>query len=509
MTSAVHLRAASHTSGFATVPLSEGLLRIVVLPKAWGAPAIRREVDWSQGDVPRDIVLFENEHLSISGLNDVDQNAMDNLLAACADAAEVGKTLNERESCLLLPAARRARDTAEPPPTDWVTALADLLKLHKHTTSGRVDRTARKRDPALSALTHLEFVTRTQRALRWLRRGYVPTQERVGSVRGAIVPAASASALLAGAPRLVCRFDRFTAHTMMLRVICTALDMVASTPTSPMLQSLHRALAPNDPPPQQTARALRRALADVPSLPLGVARPSAARVRPRPMDRAIWAPVLRGARDVLWLLGPDWQRHDQREGPRVWTLNTAAAWEQILAGSLERVAAVNKVRTQHTLRAPWAVKGLRPRHADLFVEVGDSRWLLDAKYSIRELPPADHLAQIYTYCRTDDAHPRHTGLIYTRFVSSSHGPRVQNQGPYAVHDAWSSMSPGTAPLQLHLVHADFPPRDQLDVANYTAWCLGLGRELARALGMTAPASVGRDSLHQAEPSTSPYTTKET
>lgn len=475
----LHLRAASHASGIATTPVEGGgTLRVVVMPKAWRSGSPRVRVDWSALADERQLLLHENDRVSIDGAAPAWRAAVHDLLQACAVESEQASPSggHRRAERVLLCPAGQGSGAARPVGVDdpeSVSPLVDLLLLHHHTLQGRRTGVARRRDPRLAAMAHAAFLAATRTALPWLRRGYVPTTAQLGAVRGAVDPGRSAGALAAGAPRLECRFDRFTDHTPLLQIVVTALDVVAATPPDRLSAALRDHLSPGAPAPSSEARALRGVLQGVPSIPLASARARVGHLHISASDRPIWGPVVEGAMDVLWQRGPDLGASGSADGPQVWTLDTAAAWERILAGALKFGFSDGHIEHGRPVSAPWPLPGLDQREADLWVEAGDRRWLLDAKYSLRPSPRPEHLNQIYAYSRLDPDAPRDTGLVYAR-AARGLVAAVEQRGLVGVSDPHGR-------LDLHVLHADFPPRAVLAPERWLPWCSSLGAALAHSL----------------------------
>jgi len=200
-------------------------------------------------------------------------------------------------------------------------------------------------------------------------------------------------------------------------------------------------------------------------------------------------------------------------GALVWSVDTSKVWEGILAQMLRGQG--HTVFEQGDLVQPWNGVSDRPPQPDFRFTKDGRRWILDAKYKLREddalQPTRDEKHQIFLYSHLPakgEQRPTSTlcCLLYARGPSAS-GDTIPTAGPWQRALLWPS--PDTAPpVHLATFAVPFPqpeawregaqPQDGSSnsplASNHgwsewiTKWSEELGKALEKASLAPAPAA---------------------
>lgn len=406
---------------------------MVVLPKVWGwgsqnLVSRQRACRWPP---ERPLVLYEGESCTLHLGDDPTVRAtraelLEQVLQLCDTRAEEEQDADKKTGAVPLPReAYRLVSWTPPQPKldlapiderDGMRHLASLLLLRRRLPA-QYDpaTTSRRRSEMLAPLLHELYCREVERMVRWVRRGYVPEEASVPSVRGRVVTRSLALHQVRGGGSLACRYDEFTEGTPLFRVLATALEVAAHGTWLDDMQAT--ASLDEAGPTRSLAIRLRRFLSTVPSLERRHAALVARTLRLPPAARR-WAQALDLARDVLEESGPDWRQEQTRSGPRVWTLDTAGLWEDLL--DLALCSKGEKPRTQKEVPEPWKGLGGKGR-LDLLLRgkgPGEGDLIIDAKYGwydpdMKQTPHRQYLYQMYAYAHL---HPRcaRVALVFPR-----------------------------------------------------------------------------------------------
>lgn len=220
------------------------------------------------------------------------------------------------------------------------------------------------------------------------------------------------------------------------------------------------------PPIRQEAARLCRDLAHIPQLPRAVAAHKAGHIRLTRLWRP-WAAALHMARLILQDRPLEFTGQRDGAGALVWSVDTSKVWEGILGQMLARRD--RTVVKQGDLVQPWNGVSDRPPQPDFrFTEPG-RRWILDAKYKLREdvalQPTRDEKHQIFLYSHLPSESERSAEgeqlptrtlccLLYARDPSASSDP-ILTAGPWQRAPLWPS-HPDAPPVHLATFAVPFP-----------------------------------------------------
>jgi hypothetical protein len=340
---------------------------------------------------------------------------------------------------------------------------------------------------ALRFLNAHAFVQEVKARAGQVRQGYRLRTEWLSGIRGRITARGLARYAATGEASLECTYDDFTSGIPLFQVIVTALDHVArGGPFPPVLRDAASAIC-------EDAARLRRELAHIPRLPLALAAHQAGRIRLSRLWRP-WAPALHMAKLLLRDDPLDFTGQEAGQGALVWSVNTAVVWEKVLEQMLDQHTA--RIEAQSEVVPPW--KGLARKRPDLVFVHDHRRWVLDAKYKLREkaeAPSMDEQYQLFAYSHLPPAEGKDkdwpkkglfAGLLYASEQSVAPvqpSPRTWDRAPL-----WVPKGPFEPRLQVKLgtftVH--FPQPAQLsEDAVWRAWIERVGKTLLAKLEAAA------------------------
>jgi 5-methylcytosine-specific restriction endonuclease McrBC regulatory subunit McrC len=449
--------------GFAAVGHRDTQLTLTVLPKAWRRNERRLVFSpgWPAGGQAA-ATLYETDRLHVDSTP-----VVDSLLRACLEVALASSNADSRNSALLVPDLPPSDEdlvTARPPSTGMeLTAAADLLLLFDRLERLRPraeDLVARATySPLHRPLLYRRLLDDVYALANSARRGYRTVTSTRTAIRGQVDPTSVIRHQVLSDPQLVCRYQELTESTLLLSIVCTALDYIALG---------HGLRSPfgnrySGPSLRRDAVALRRLFAQVNSLPVPVASGEGRRLRLSRLDLP-WAEALLLSLTVL---------HAREHAPSNGTSRTSEAlelsiptdklWESIVTQVLRRggfSAVLNEPgQTSKTASDPWVrtrSEASRTYPDNVAWRAGEL-WVVDAKYKLRQASPTrEDQYQTFAYSHLVQMRgrsPRHVALIY---------PDVGQTISWVRGGVQSSED-----CLLHSIGVPFPSRS--DVRSPTAW----------------------------------------
>lgn len=413
--------------GFVAAGGSTHQVVITVAPKPW-RPDNRRVLavtDWPERRRHHDLVLYETNRLHVTA----PEPELIQTLTSClrvSRRADVDGALWDSSLIApdLEPSSQHLFDPRTPGGQDSTT-VAGLLELFE-----RLDLVAPQvpdlmglpdRSPLHRPLLYRRFLDEVLAKVSSARRGYRAVAMTRSSVRGRIQPASAVRYAVTSDPRLTCHYEELTESTILLGIVCAALEWIADGRgvRSPFPGRYA------EPQLRHDAVALRRALAGVTAVPPRAAVVMGARLRLGRLDQP-WTAALQQSLAVLM----ENEHVAQNAGPRLadaveLSIPTDQLWERIVHQVLLRTGfspVLNPTAQPADLvEDPWLsdppakASNTRP---DNVAWRGQDMWVVDAKYKDRpsEAPPdRGDLYQMFAYSHLV-AHPgntlRRAALIY-------------------------------------------------------------------------------------------------
>jgi 5-methylcytosine-specific restriction endonuclease McrBC regulatory subunit McrC len=434
-----------------------------------------------------DIGLHEGDRLHITSPSDSIDTMFNDLLRTSVRATD---SEADWASALLRPDIRprvlsdRGLDSGQAQ-----QQTADLLRLFQ-----RVDlllspsedlMSGAGRSRLLRPLVCRQLLDEVERRMAQARRGYVNVVRERTAIRGRALAPSIARYEVTGTPLLLCRYDELTESTELLGIVAAALDVVAEgRGTSSVLP------APFDERRlRKDAVRLRRALADVVSLPIWSAVPAAARLRLNRLDQP-WSKALRLSLTLLSdqeLLATRSQARDFQAVEL--SVETDKVWEWVVKAALRRTVFDHVLpqgpRQRGWVVDPWVSHPLQvstTTRPDNIAIQSSSIFVVDAKYKIAVTPSRDDQYQMFAY---------------SHLVRGS-GRKVQAAVlVYPGHDRtmqWRRGRDAGTPVRLFSVYLPFPgPRDLLSHDAWEGYLRGIGSRLESQLelvGRTPDLNIG-------------------
>ncbi|MEV0713335.1 hypothetical protein [Asanoa sp. NPDC050611] len=337
-----------------------------------------------------DLVLYETNRLHVTARDPEKLETLNRCLGASRRADADGALW---DSSLIAPDVEPSKQhlsAARTPAEQDRTTVAGLLELFERLnllTPEVHDLTGiPQRSPLHRPLLYRGLLDEVLARLNSARRGYRPVAVIRSSVRGRIQPASALRYSVTSDPRLTCHYDELTESTVLLGVVCAALEWIADG------RGVKSCFPGKYAEPQlrHDAVALRRALAGVTALPPRVAVVVGARLRLDRLDQP-WTIALHQSLAVLM----ESEHAPQNTGPQLihpveLSIPTDQLWERIVHQVLLRTG-FNPVLSPPTqpvdlVEDPWLSdrptrgKSTRP---DNVAWRGQDMWVVDAKYKDR------------------------------------------------------------------------------------------------------------------------------
>jgi hypothetical protein len=332
-------------SGFAMLPDNAGgRVTVTVLPKPWSATAgVVHEVAHRAGSTTH-VVLHETE---LAALRTTPSSIG-------ALAVSLGEVARDQADLLGLssPPNEAASSGARP-----VDPFGDLIDLMLMAERGRLTTSPLKFEGSfapslLRLLTHERLVQAVESLIFRARPRYAELTEELSMPRGRLSARSLLFSQATGTPRVESTFDELSMDTPLLRVVASALRVVAS-------ERLPRKIAVLRPGLQTRAVHLLRHLAAVTLIDREQALLVAERLWLSPLDR-LWESVVDAAAPVLRGLAVVPTDTDERSEAILIQVSTEKFWEQCLQVALESafgtVAVSRDAKTGEgvSVPAPWA-----------------------------------------------------------------------------------------------------------------------------------------------------------
>jgi 5-methylcytosine-specific restriction endonuclease McrBC regulatory subunit McrC len=481
-------------SGLAVFSDGEHHLSVAVLPKPWRNRKAKAgklhalEAKW-ESDSRLSLTLYENDRAVVECTEQQTKFLQDIREKLDLNASQKDENATEKGSDQLI----RIRSTtgeasdqqAEACKLDSIIELLQLVSLARSrggtpsaTTTGAsvgsevvsVD-TNKKGAKELLLLSQWSLVQEVRRHLKEIRRGYVPRTETLGVVRGRITDRGLVQYAATGVPKLECNFDRFTESTPLARVLVTALEVVVSGALLHDMQvgswSVAEALL-------DEAAQLRRYLGSIPSLPRSVAIETANRIRLTRLQQG-WSRSLALAKQILNREPPKMESQQRGElDALVWWINTDKIWEQILEQGLRTIDPDLNAQSkgQEQKLVVWD-KLQKQKSPDFVMAIEHQRWVIDAKYKLKQTIESGDQYQIFAYSHLARANKRPMDAAALIFPGSEERVRKHSRHP-------------DQDLRLHLMFLPFPQPKNL--AHWNQYIKDLSTAFSKRIGI--------DSLHR-------------
>ena len=344
-----------------------------------------------------------------------------------------------------------------------------------------------QRNPLLTPWLEKLFVDELVRRLPYLRRGYVPTTEDLGVLRGRVDPASAKRALVSVAPELRCHFDEFTEAIPHFRALVTALDLVgtASSPLHVLVSQAQRGRFESGVKSTAgKARHLRFLLSGL--RPLPTAQAIATARMPLPLHfRKLFQDAVDLALALLARQAPV-AATGMRANPDL-AVNTATIFEKWIEFCFAQPRsstgrAWRPLGAQPRVQRLWTMKPKRHQRADLVCECDEPgrRLLVDCKFKVLEVkltesngqggkisrdvkrltaPPIADLRQVFAYAKAGLEETVDSGAC-----SSANDVLLVYLSPSGESCSWSDSTPESSwvhrvdanELSLRVVAAAFP-----------------------------------------------------
>lgn len=456
---------------------------ITVAPKVWrtGQPNERIIQGWPAGHT--EITLFETDRVHIASPSPATERLFSAMLRRTRGTASGGW-----RGALLAPdvAPLDLQPGQATPAPSAEQETANLMRLFQRINfvlaPHETLRSRPTRSPIYRPLSARQFLDEVEIRLAQARRGYRRVQQVRTTIRGRVSASSIARYRATGVPQLVCSFEELTESTILLGIVCTALEDVAEG----------RGARSVLPPPafdeitlRHDAVRLRRALGEVEGLPAAAALRHGQRLQLSRLDQP-WARALRLAMVLISgrEVGGGASSHRDFAASEL-SAETDRVWEWIVNAALARTSfdrVLEQGPAQHGLnedpwkRHPISVASRVLTAPDNIAFEGTKVFVVDAKYKTPTSSPSrEDQYQMFAYThlvRAAGHEVRAAVLVYPGLGAASGWVRGRDV------DA--------DPVRLLAVQIPFPY--QADVLSERAWDRYLNRcaqTLNQSLGLAA------------------------
>lgn len=391
--------------GFSWSSFDGAQLLLTVAPKAWRRLEHPRVVS-VRGEHPDghySIVLHETDRLQVQ-----DAHRLERLIEKCARTASARPWSGDQwGEGLLHPDVASWNAEPDPASDDNADATVAILRLFDRVNLVRTQEDVLSatldRSPLQRPILYKRLLDEVRSRMSSARRGYRPVTAVHTTIRGRASASTLARYSATGDPRIECRYSELTSSTMLLRIVCSALDWIADG------SSLHDIGFTDEYSStrlRHDAVGLRRALGDIPSVPLHVAMIEGPRLRLNNMDRP-WSAAFAMSLTVLsereHTAGANGDRSTETMEMSV---RTDKLWERIVEQLMTRGGFENVCNQttldDRTVTDPWVgTAASTPRtFPDFVARFGDTLAVVDAKYKLRNActaPGRDDQYQMFAY----------------------------------------------------------------------------------------------------------------
>ena len=478
MPSVHHLETHTHKTGIAFAEKDGFSLYLVILPKSWN-PNQNRKGQFSKCSSTWTtenrflLNLYENQRveLTFEGSEESKTHVLNLLLdKVSATSANQSSTdvIDDYHTELITDITKRTynstrfTDCVIVQNTDNITSVVSLLQLVQHSQFSTVDQTSfdTTQNQMLLPLLHYLFTKEMQTVQRYIRRGYVPTSEKIRAIRGRPDMRSVAKAEASGGTEVLCHYDEFEESTPLMRILVTALDIVAGGNwLTHMSSDVDNDLTISNTGEQSTD--LRRTLHSIPSMIPSQALTVHRRIR---LNRGtqIFARALSLAKHILAdsQILPT-QSETLSEEAWCWDVDMSDVWESILVQGFQKCRGINVSHYDQwctndsvpntvyraPIKAPFTDSTLSNRRPDILLThqtkpSSHVNWIIDAKYSYFDQVPKNASREYqnqmlgYAYLTKDDEKPwvHQLALIY----STNRIPTQNDINQSKINGVWDS-----------------------------------------------------------------------
>ena len=449
---------------------------ITVAPKPWRRTAQRTYVVDDLPSGHTDISLYEGDRLHVASPSDSIDTMFNDLLRTSA-----GATGSEADwgSALLRPDIRpRVLDDRGLGSAHAQQQTADLLRLFQRVelllspSDDLMSNAGRSR--LLRPLACRQLLDEVERRMAQARRGYRNVVRERTAIRGRALASSIARYESTGTPLLMCRYDELTESTELLGIVASALDLVAEGqgPSSVLPAPFDERGLRND------AVRLRRAMAEVVSMPIQGAVRAGARLRLNRLDQP-WSKALRLSLTLLSdqeLIARQSQARDFQAVEL--SVETDKVWEWVVNAALRRTVFDHVLAQGPEQRGlvvdPWIAHPLQvatTTRPDNIALQRSSIFVVDAKYKLAVAPSRDDQYQMFAYSHLVKGSGRNVQAAV--LVYPGQGQTAQ----------WlRGRDDGLDPVRLFSVYLPFPqPPDLLSHDSWERYLRGIGDHLETQL----------------------------
>jgi 5-methylcytosine-specific restriction endonuclease McrBC regulatory subunit McrC len=456
---------------------------ITVAPKMWRdvrQPYDRVVTGWPSGHT--ELTLHETDRLHIGSPSD----DAERMFAAMLRRTRAGS--GTWRGALLAPDIPPVKLGAE----DWSQSsggreqTANLLRLFQRVQlvlapdEKLTSRTARS--PIYRPLSARQFLDEVERRLAQARRGYRRVWETRATIRGQVGARSIARYRATGVPLLDCKYEELTESTVLLGVICTALEDLAEGKGA---RSVLPAPSFDEATLRRDAVRLRRAMGEVAALPIASALLKGRQLRLNRLDQP-WASALRLAllllsgREVVAAAGQhqDFSSSElSAETDRIWEwIVNAALARTSFDRVLEQGAAQVGLNEDPWKRHPISIASRVTTAPDNIAFDGASVFVIDAKYKTpNSAPSRDDQYQMFAYThlvRSSGREVRAAVLVYPGTATPTEWIRGRDISG--------------EPVRLYAVQMPFPaPSDLVTQRAWGSYLNRCGDALSASLGLAA------------------------
>ena len=406
--SAHYIKGHSHRIGIITAREDTQSCTIAVLPKIWNKESKQVTARWI--DDQAIFHVYENQSLEIiiddssphikqreSLINTLLQKAEDDAKQRPSKKQDVEeykkpKPLISRVGSFSTEAQSEQEETNTEHSTQRIIHLLLLLQ-HSKIDIGANIQTKKIQDELLTPLIHSRYVRELERNRQHFRRGYIPRSQQLSAIRGRVDAYSAAMVQQSGDTQVLCHYDEFAMASPLLRILVTALDVVAR---GNWLSRWKQDTPKNWGAVVQNQGAyLRKYLQSIPSFSINQAIQKSYQIRlnrlEQPLENTLaLAKLVLERSQSIFSAKSDISSHSW-----IWSVDMSDIWEQILVQGYQKAfehtenIVVYYDRDKASGYEGFPQKILGPftgsgeRYPDILLRYAQKNWIVDAKYSLR------------------------------------------------------------------------------------------------------------------------------